>query len=162
MDKTTKACKIAETIYIHEVKETQDREGSLRNALTSVACRATRGSWRCWKADLKRQVLRRYLKVGKSEQSRMGLGRKFQRVGAAMEETLSPLVRCLVLSGGETRFASVERRPREQGGKAAGRLIVEGFVGKEEDFEVDAVGDWEPIEFVKDRGNVAAGAGVGE
>ena len=51
--------------------------------------------------------------MGRSEQSRMGLGREFQRVGAAMEKALSPQVRSLVLSGGERRLASEERRLRE-------------------------------------------------
>ena len=40
------------------------------------------------------------------EQSRMCLGRAFQRKGAAMEKALSPQVRCLVLSGCERRLAS--------------------------------------------------------
>lgn len=35
------------------------------------------------------------------------------------------------------------------------------ILGKEEDFEVDALGDWEPMEFMKDRSNVSAGVGVG-
>lgn len=33
----------------------------------------------------------------------------------------------------------MEERPWEQGGKAAGGLIVKEFVGKEEDFKVDAL-----------------------
>lgn len=39
----------------------------------------------------------------------------------------------------------MEQRPWEQGGKVAGGLIVKDFVGKEEDFKVDALGGWEPI-----------------
>lgn len=39
----------------------------------------------------------------------------------------------------------------KQGGKVAEGLIVEGFLSKEENFEMDALGDWEPVEFVKDR-----------
>lgn len=42
----------------------------------------------------------------------------------------------------------------KQGGEVAGVQIVEGVVGKEEDFEVDALVDWGPMEFMKDRGNV--------
>lgn len=36
-----------------------------------------------------------------------------QREGAALQKALSPQVRCLVLSGWERRFTSVERRLRE-------------------------------------------------
>ena len=43
------------------------------------------------------------------------MGREFQREEAAMETALSPQVRCLVLSGGERRLASEERRCREGG-----------------------------------------------
>ena len=46
-------------------------------------------------------------------QSRICLGREFQREGAAAEKALSPQVRCLVLSGGVRRFASDERRLRD-------------------------------------------------
>lgn len=48
------------------------------------------------KAILRRWVLRRDLKVGKSEQSRMGFSRKFQRVGATMQKALSPQVYILI------------------------------------------------------------------
>ena len=47
----------------------------------------------------------------------------------------------------------------EQVGEVAGGLVVEGFVGEEEDFEVDPVRNGEPVE---DRGDVLTGAGVGE
>lgn len=43
----------------------------------------------------------------------MCLGREFQRVGSAIEKALSPQVQCLVLSGGDRRLASEERRLRE-------------------------------------------------
>lgn len=36
---------------------------------------------------------------------------------------------------------------------------MKGFVGEEQDFEVNALGDSEPMEFVKDGGNVVTGAG---
>ena len=47
------------------------------------------------------------------EQSRVCLGRALHREGAAMEKALSPQVWCVVLSGCERRFASVDRRVRE-------------------------------------------------
>lgn len=50
----------------------------------------------------------------------------------------------------------------KQGGKVAGGRFVEGFVGKEEDFEMDVLGDWEPMELVKNGDNVVTRAGVGE
>ena len=65
------------------------------------------------KADLKSWVLSDDLKVDGLEQSRICLGRAFQREGAAMEKALAPQVRCLVLSGCERRFASDDRRVRE-------------------------------------------------
>lgn len=69
-----------------------------------------------------------------------------------MQKVLSHQVQCLVLRGGERRFASVSRRlwcvSVKQGGTVAGGLIVEGFVGKE-NFEMDALGDGEPMESVK-------------
>ena len=48
----------------------------------------------------------------RSVQSRMCLGREFQRVGAATEKARSPQVRHLDL-GMERRLALVERRERE-------------------------------------------------
>ena len=59
---------------------------------------------------LKRWVLRFCLKDGSELDSRMGGGREFQRVGAAMAKALSPRVRCLDLVVGVRRFASEERR----------------------------------------------------
>lgn len=44
----------------------------------------------------------------------------------------------------------------------AGGQIMEAFVDKEEDFEVDALEDLKPMEFVKDKGIVVTGAGEGE
>ena len=46
------------------------------------------------------------LKVLRSVQSLMCLGREFQREGAAIKKALSPHVRCLVLCGGMRKFAS--------------------------------------------------------
>ena len=76
------------------------------------------------------------------------MGREFQREGAAMVKALSPQVRCLVLSGGE-RLVALERRLHRSGGYGGivavekfcevGRsLVMEGFVGEEEDFKMDA------------------------
>ena len=39
---------------------------------------------------------------------------------------------------------------------------MEGFVSKEEDFKLDALGNREPVEILEDRGNVVTGVGVGE
>ena len=47
----------------------------------------------------------RDLKFERSVQSRICVGREFQREGAATEKALSPKVRCLVLGGGDRRFA---------------------------------------------------------
>ena len=50
----------------------------------------------------------------------------------------------------------------EQVGEVAGGLVVEGFVGEEEDYEMDALRDREPVELLEDWGDVVTGAGVGE
>ena len=50
----------------------------------------------------------------------------------------------------------------KQIGEVGGGLVVEGFVGEEEDFEVDALRDREPVELLEDWGDVVTGAGVGE
>ena len=39
---------------------------------------------------------------------------------------------------------------------------MEGFEGEEEEFEVDALFDGEPVERVEDRGDVVTGPGVSE
>jgi len=50
----------------------------------------------------------------------------------------------------------------EQVSEVGGSLVVEGFVGEEKDFELDALWDREPVEFLEDRGDVVTGAGAGE
>ena len=50
--------------------------------------------------------------MGRSEQVRIGLGRVFQREGAATLKALSPQVQCLVMGGSDRRFVSEERRQR--------------------------------------------------
>lgn len=40
------------------------------------------------------------------------------------------------------------------------RLVVDCFVGEEEEFEVDVLRDREPVELLKDRCDVVKGAGV--
>ena len=67
-----------------------------------------------------------------------------------MERALSPQVRCLVLSGCERRFASDDRRLRvsvvvEQVSEVGRGLVMEGFVGEEEELEVDSMWDREPV-----------------
>ena len=47
-------------------------------------------------------------------------------------------------------------------GNVLGCLVVEGFVGGDEDFEVDSLFDREPVEVTEDRCDVVSGAGVGE
>ena len=37
-----------------------------------------------------------------------------------------------------------------------------GFVGEEEDFKLDALGNREPVEVLKDESDVITGTGVGE
>ena len=61
----------------------------------------------------------------RSVQSRMCLGREFQRVGAATEKAWSPQVRHLDL-GIERRFASDERRQREVEARRKMRLVGAG------------------------------------
>ena len=41
-------------------------------------------------------------------------------------------------------------------------LVMEGFVGKKKDFECDAEWDGEPVQVVKDGGDVLSGTGVSE
>lgn len=40
--------------------------------------------------------------------------------------------------------------------------VIESFVSHEEDFEVDSLFDWKPVEFLKDACDVFSGWGVGE
>lgn len=51
--------------------------------------------------------------MGRSLPSQRRLGKKFQRE-AAMDKALSPQVWCLVLSGGDRKLASEERRLRKE------------------------------------------------
>lgn len=46
--------------------------------------------------------------------------------------------------------------------QVGGGQVVEGFIGDDEEFEMDTLGDWEPVEVMKDRGDVVTGAGVSE
>ncbi len=41
-------------------------------------------------------------------------------------------------------------------------LVTEDFECEEKGFKLDALGNREPVEVLKDRGDVVAGAGVGE
>ena len=47
----------------------------------------------------------------------------------------------------------------EQVPEVGGGLEMEGFVGKEEDLEMDALWEREPVEVLQDRGDVVMGAG---
>ena len=40
--------------------------------------------------------------------------------------------------------------------------VVKCFICEEDDFELDAVSDGEPVEITEDGGDVVSGAGVGE
>lgn len=55
-----------------------------------------------------------------------------------------------------------QRVAEMRGGKVAKCPNVEGFVAKEQDFEVDVLGAWEPMEIVKDRGRGSIGGVVDE
>ena len=50
----------------------------------------------------------------------------------------------------------------EQVSEVGRGLVMEGFVCEEEDFELNALWDREPVEVLEDGGNVFTGAGVGE
>lgn len=71
----------------------------------------------------------------------MCLGRKLQRVRAAMEKPLAPQVRCLALSGGDRRLASEERKLQEAGCRWSRAVRQQGArrwrvrVGEEEEEE---------------------------
>ncbi len=41
-------------------------------------------------------------------------------------------------------------------------LVVEGFVSEEQCFELDPVRDREPVDILRERGDMVTGAGVGE
>ena len=41
-------------------------------------------------------------------------------------------------------------------------MVMEGFVGEEEDFKLDVLGNREPVEFLKDGSDVLTGTGVCE
>jgi len=40
--------------------------------------------------------------------------------------------------------------------------VVKGFVGDDENLELDSLLYWEPVDLLKDWGDVISGAGVGE
>lgn len=61
-----------------------------------------------FKVVLKGWIFTCNLNVDMSVESQMCLRRKFQRVGAAVEKTLSLQVWCLVLSGGDRMLVSEE------------------------------------------------------
>ena len=46
--------------------------------------------------------------------------------------------------------------------EVAGSLVIEGFVGGDEYFEVDSVFYWEPVKVMEDWGDVFSGSGSGE
>ena len=50
----------------------------------------------------------------------------------------------------------------EQVSEVGGGQVMEGFECQQEDFELDAMGDGEPVEVFKDGGDVVTGPGVGE
>jgi len=41
-------------------------------------------------------------------------------------------------------------------------LVMEGFVCEEEDFELNMLWNWEPVEVLEDRSDVITGVEVGE
>jgi len=93
-----------------------------------------------------------------SVQSRMSLGREFQREGA-----LSPHARCLVLCGMDRRWSSGERSRRDGAGRRSeGGPIMEGFVSEEKDFVLDSLWDGEPVKVLENRGDVITGVGLGK
>lgn len=47
-------------------------------------------------------------------------------------------------------------------GKVGWGLVVEGFVCSYEDFEIDPVFDWEPVEVTEDGCDVVPGSGSGK
>ena len=50
----------------------------------------------------------------------------------------------------------------EQVSEVGRGLVMEGFVCEEEDFELNTLWNWEPVEALEDRSDVIMGAGVGE
>ncbi|MEQ2211533.1 hypothetical protein XENOCAPTIV_005342 [Xenoophorus captivus] len=50
----------------------------------------------------------------------------------------------------------------EQIGEVAWGSVMEGFVGEKEDFEINSLGDTEPVELLQNWGDVVTGAGLGE
>ena len=85
------------------------------------------------KSDLKRWVLSNDLKVDGLEQSRTCLGRAIQREGAAMEKAPSPPG--AVLGPGWSAVARWSVVVEQVCGVGRG-LVMEGFVGEEEQLEV--------------------------
>ena len=50
----------------------------------------------------------------------------------------------------------------EQVSEVGRGLVMEGFVCEEEDFKLNTLWDWEPVEVLKNRSNVITGGGVGK
>ena len=46
--------------------------------------------------------------------------------------------------------------------EVAGGLVIEGFVGGDEYFEINSVFYWEPVKVMEDWGDVFSGSGSGE
>ncbi len=77
------------------------------------------------------------------------------------EQPWSPVPRGAVDSPGGGGVFVYEREHAGGGPQiGGGSQVVEGFVGDDKEFEVDALRDWEPVEVMKDGSDVVAGTGV--
>ena len=87
----------------------------------------------------------------------MDVENEFKREEAAMAKTLFLQFLCLVCVGDDRKcpWAEVEGRSGEV------KQVFEWFVS-EKDFELDAVCDWQPVQFLEHRGYLDSGTGVWE
>lgn len=97
----------------HKNKKKLQEKKVITREMQCINCNLQSQNTQQWEKNLKRWVLRRAVKVDKSEQWLMWLGKEFQREGSATEKVLLPLVQCLILSGVERRLASEKQRLQE-------------------------------------------------
>lgn len=99
-------------------------------------------------ADLKREVLRYNLKVDRSVQSPLYLGEGESRYGDSSGSALEWWTQAVGIRGAEVAGKRVYKK---LGGELAGGLVGGGFVGEEQDFEVDVLKNCDQVELLNDR-----------
>lgn len=96
---------------------------------------------------MNRRCLKSFLKMSRDGTLWISVGREFQRMGAGTLKALTPKVCSLVLGwGADLCLRTTTSREECRGCERLVRCWgMEGFVGREEEFIIDAGLDWEPV-----------------